>query len=851
MSRFDRLALYGALLLAVVIGFGCQALLKPITAGGTVPPGHVRAMIEVQLPQLKQESGFATEATNDLRNLTLPVKMRLSVSGLDIDTPVEPSGDYQNPIPLATTLATVSLIVPLGRNLIITAEGLTASGQTIGSSVVKGVFSALVDQGTVSASANRLTTPVAEALEWILAKKTLGPDQQRRSRNLLLSFDSTGLQQFVQQQLLGGTGNQTTDLQRMADGRLIKNPGMVNSEAMATYVWERAAVPPNATFLTDAQGRGAFLTAGRVTGVVTGVRPGIPVTLLCDDPVSKPVTIEGSQGFTLTGVRPGNWRVHAVASGYQAMVTHFSGSGTAPSFYDLATVAANGERAAQDFTFQPLPAIVASVLPARGAISPSLTNPAYVTLDGQNFGDTQDGAAVIFQNETGGASIAANQVDTWANGRIRVSVPTLVRGNYRVRIDRPTINAGEFVPGTGPARYAAGVWGGVYGPVALTSAITNPAGARNIWMGTARNDDLHVHGNLLLGWDHVVKGFLPTQINLTTGGVAPTPAFAEVSTATPLGSAWAIHPDGRMLYAWSTGDSLQARAFGISATPLGAAYTLVPSTESNLTGLASESAAFDADGVLHLAYLAKAPDVQRPVYRRFRVNGLGVATPLGPPLRIDESTAGSGTQDAPRLRLGRGGHVAILWVDRRTGVDAHYYRLVKPDGTLGSPEVVRPVPIVDAAVNSQGEVALCSFGPSSQKLCRYGATGNLIGESTQGTWNPSSDSSERDGVVRLLFDWDDHLLGVFTSNYTYFDGRYNQYWTSRQIAVNGYVPDASGYVTDSWRGSCQLSNRYPVVGFSSWTDGVWPMAIGTDGTLNVAFLDRFDAQAYFAQLGWF
>jgi hypothetical protein len=432
------------------------------------------------------------------------------------------------------------MIVPLGRNLIVTAEGLTVDNRTIGSAVCKGVFSLLVDQGTTVAMVNRLTTPVAEAMARILAKQTLGPDDQRRSRNLLLGYDAEALQLFVQQTLLGGTGNQTTDLQRLAEGRLVKHPAMVNADSLATYVWERAAVPPNATFLNDGAGGSAFQTAGRVQGVITGVRPGIPVTVLVDDPVSRPVTVEGSQAFTVTGVRPGHWRVHAVASGYRAAVTHFSGTSVAPGFYEGATVAANGDRLDQDFTMSPLPAAVAAVTPGRGAVSPAITNPAYVVVEGQDFGDQQDGSVLLFQDALTGASMAANQIDTWSNTRIRVAVPALTRGSYRVRIDRPTINPGEFVPGTTQAIYGAGQWGWLHAALDMPATGSQPA-----WAMAARNDDLHVRGMTLIGRDGVLRGYQPTQINLETGGVVPTAAFGDQNTTTPSGAAGAGQPPRR------------------------------------------------------------------------------------------------------------------------------------------------------------------------------------------------------------------------------------------------------------------------------------------------------------------
>lgn len=837
MSSSERLGLYGLILAGLAWLLGCQALLAPIEPAATIPPGHARAVFRVQLPVAKGMGTFATQATNDLRNVTLPAKMRLTVTGLDIDTPIEPTGNYQNPIPLATTQASVAMIVPLGRNLIITASGLTADGQPIASAVVKGVFSALVDQGTTVAMVNRLTTPVAEAMEAILAKQTLGPDEQRRSRNLLLSYEASALQVFVQQSLLGGTGNLETDLQRLADGRLVKQPGLVNAAALASYVWERAAVPPNATFLNDGNGGSAFLTPGRVTGVITGVRPGIPVTVLVDDPVSQPVTVEGAQAFTVPAVRPGTWRVHAVANGYKAVITHFSGTSTAPAFYAAAAVTANAACADQDFTLSPLPAAVTTVTPGRGPVSPSLTNPAFVTIEGQDFGDAQDGSAIVFQNQSTGTTVAANQIESWSNRHIRVAVPTLTGGNYRVRIDRPTINPGEFILGTTQAVYGAGSWGGLFTGQALTS----PSGVQ--WAVSARNDDLHVRGMTLVGWDSVIRGYQPTMINLGIGGVVPTLAFSDQNTTVLPGGAAAVHPDGRTTYVWSTGSALMTRTFGISGTPLAAAVPLVPTTESSQTGICPESAAYDDAGVLHIAYLATSPDVLRPVYRRFRINGLGAPTAVTAPVRLDGSAAGPGTQDPPRLRLGRGGHVAVTWVDRRTGVAAHYVRLVAPDGTLAGDEIVRTNPVQDLAVDSKGEVALCSWGPAEQKLCRYGSTGILLGESAAGRWE--SIPGNRDGLQRLVFDHNDHLIAVSQSTYTYWDTRYSQNWTTWNLSMFGYVAGTTAYVADTWRSGTLVDQYYPLVNYDVMTPVCGPMSVGPDGTVSLVH------GGHFAQFGWF
>ena len=63
------------------------------------------------------------------------------------------------------------------------------------------------------------------------------------------------------------------------------------------------------------------------------MRPSTKVTILCDDPVSKPLTVEGAVAFDLGSVRPGLWRVHAYASGYRASIVHFTGPAPAPAEY--------------------------------------------------------------------------------------------------------------------------------------------------------------------------------------------------------------------------------------------------------------------------------------------------------------------------------------------------------------------------------------------------------------------------------------------------------------------------------------------------------------------------------------
>lgn len=841
-------------LLATVLAFvgGCHGVFGPL--GGqpaAVPSGYVRARIQVQLPPNKL-SGMTVQATNDLRNQTIPAKMRLTVNGMDLTEPIVPSGNHVNPIPLATQIATVTMLVPLGRNLVIKAEGLTADNKPIPSAVVKGVFDALVDEGTVDAMANRLTTPVAEVIEGLLAKQHLGPEEQKRSRNLLLSYDTAALQQFVLKQMLGATGNLTTDLQRFNEGKLLKHPGLINTAALGKYVWERADVPPNVNFLVDEEGRPAFLTPGKVKGTVSGLRPGTKVTILCDDPVSKPAVIEGATSFEIGSVLPGQWRVHAHATGYRPTITHYTGS-EAPAFYEAGEVTSGGERTNLDFTFEPIPPAVDSVYPTRGPFSPNLSNPAYVTIRGQDFGDVQDSAAVIFRNKDTGAVVPANLIERWSNHEIRVAVPTLAAGEYTVRIDKPTIVPGTMITGKSTATYAAATWRKLFDPTALPFVQGNPVTGKSRRLGVATSDDLHVGGHLFVGWDSMLAGLGWTSIVLDRGGTVPLAAFPEVNTATPATAAWALHPDGRSVYVWASGGKLMAHAFGTGGTSYGLSYELADAS-ANASDCHAEGAAFDAKGVLHLAYSRRDKGVS---YQRFQIDGLGVGTPVSAPLRVDEATAFIGTQDAPLLRLGHGGHAVLAWVDRRTGQLETYFRVIKPDGQPQASEMKRPTPIDDIAVDSAGNVALCVFSTNGdKKLFRYANDGSLSGEMPAGSYVTGPNQLMTiEKILRLIFDADDHLIAAWSIYSHSFLGLTIGFQVGFSIKLEGYVNNASGsYQLDTQRPAIteDISSKYGANMALSINDSyISRMVMGPDGTLSLTCYDYLGGKFKLLQCGWY
>lgn len=833
-------------LLATVLAFvgGCHGVFGPL--GGqpaAVPPGYVRARIQVQLPPNKL-SGMTVQATNDLRNQTIPAKMRLTVNGMDLTEPIEPTGNHVNPIPLSTQTAEVSMLVRLGRNLVIKAEGLTADNKPIPSAVVKGVFDALVDGGTVDATANRLTTPIAEVIEGLLAKQHLGPEEQKRSRNLLLSYDTAALQQFVLKQMLGATGNLTTDLQRFNEGKLLKHPGLINSAALGKYVWERADVPPNANFLVDEEGRPAFLTPGKVKGTVSGLRPGTKVTILCDDPVSKPTVVEGATSFEIGSVLPGQWRVHAHATGYRPTITHYTG-GEAPAFYEADDVPSGGERVNMDFAFELIPPAVDSVYPTRGPFSPDLSNPAYVTIQGQDFGDTQDNAVVVFRNNGTGTEVSANLIELWSNGEIRVAVPTLTAGEYTIRIDKPALVVGEMIKGLSTATYAAGSWRSLFTPTALPFTL---GGSNNLRLGVASNDDLHAKGHLFASWNSMLGGLGPTPIILGTGGMMPATVFDETNTATPLNAAWALHPDGRSLYVWAKDGKLQARAFGVSGVPLGTNYDLVDAS-ANASDCNAEGAVFDREGMLHLAYSNRDKGIY---YRRFQIDGLGVGMPVGAPLRVDEASAiVFGSQDAPRLRVGRNGHALLAWTDRRLGNPEYYLRVIKPDGQMAAAEQKRPNPFDGMAIDSAGNVAITSW--DDKKLARYSIDGTMTGEITASSYS-SVGGIDHDRVMRLSFDDDDRLIAVRELYHHRYSGRGTDHYVSYRIGYDGYVADGSGkFVSDSLRplhyGHVMPDKINAVLSLQS--NRISNPVIGHDGTVSVVFYDYFDGRVKLMQYGWY
>jgi hypothetical protein len=201
-------------------------------------------------------------------------------------------------IPISQGGMTATIKVPLGKNYLISVQGMDDLDSVFGA-LVKGVFSVESSEITPDVDVNPLTTAVASVLEQVKA----------RDKEAAAAVDTTKL------------------LKLIVEGKSAANPFLVNYGAFAdVLVLAKGKVPS----IVPAN---PVLKPGNIAGIIKGLNPGDAAVVFSNDPVSSPVIVVApplvqSTGTTTTtttseveyridNLPPGAWTVRVVASGYR------------------------------------------------------------------------------------------------------------------------------------------------------------------------------------------------------------------------------------------------------------------------------------------------------------------------------------------------------------------------------------------------------------------------------------------------------------------------------------------------------------------------------------------------------
>lgn len=813
----------------------CRDSLQPLRAGVEGPQARIH--LSLTLPPPKTGSGLTTQALNDERNATQigQVDLTLKASGQADWKP------FTQPLSVSGLQLDTQFVAPLGRNMVLVVQGLTAGGQPIAGSRLSGTFSALVHQGSVDVDVNRLTTPVGQAIEPLIDRANDTNDAERqKARDLLLTYDGAGLQQFVNG-LMGATGDRASDLNKLNNQLLTRHPALINPLALSNYLWTNGTTPTNKQFVRDANNGGVEWSYGTITGSLQGMLIGGNGTLLVDDPTSAPLAVNANTTtFSIPNVAPGNWKVILLSQGHSVEIDPFSGGGPPPSLREV-QLASGQTLSGQGFKLSALPPEVAGVSPARGPKSIDAANEAFVTISGSGFGAAQAGGKVEF---VGGDGVPrdANGIQSWGESHIVVAVPIVLDNQqaYTVRVSRPTNQTGVYVSSSENVTYGVGTWQKFFST--QVAGIVAPA------------SDVHqldvVPGpsaNLVTLAGAYQTLFPPTPVTLGLVPNLPVALSGPSDAGAGNQGSVAANADGMFVRVFPQLDSgtnttrIMGRVFAANGSAFSAPVVLGPAEAGG--DLIGPQAVFVAPGQLMVAWTADAPSngatPDRLWVARFSLNGSGQLDPVGAPVRIDQYPDGNGYAARLLVRWACKGNVcAALWNDGRSGSQRVYARTFDTAAVGLRNETLLPASELygrDAAVAQNGDVAISS----SNNLYVFGS--DLVQKATTSAYTYSSCSSPPGNnfyyIPRLLFNRDDVLVTIGQYSYTCGTHQY-------QLIL--------GAANHSLQASLLMPTvgLYAVSGAGSAGGTVSGMVEQPDGTVSVLVGNSQNNGTYVAQVGW-
>lgn len=250
--------------------------------------GQIRLNVSLPAPKayaaLQKYHGFRTAAIEESRIN----RIRVTIEGTTTEFKAE------KVIPISQGGMTATIKVPLGKNFLLTVQGMDDLDDVPGARV-KSVFSVESAEETPDVDVTPLTTAMAEVVQRV----------KERDAEAAANIDSEKLLALIE------------------EGKSAANPFLVNFNAFADALVASNGVVPSIVPSNP------VLKPGNIAGVITGLKPGDTALVFSNDPVSEPFlivappltgedTLEDRElEFRIDNVPAGDWVVRVVASGYQ------------------------------------------------------------------------------------------------------------------------------------------------------------------------------------------------------------------------------------------------------------------------------------------------------------------------------------------------------------------------------------------------------------------------------------------------------------------------------------------------------------------------------------------------------
>lgn len=265
-----------------------QSLLYLNTESGSIRL-HIALPAPKSYPALEAYHGFGLKSIEEGRIN----RIKITITHVTSDFKAE------KVIPISQGGMTATIKVPLGKNYLLSVQGMDDLDEVPGA-LVKGVFSVESSEITPDVDVNPLTTAVATVVERV----------KTRDAAAAALIDTEKLKNLI------------------VEAKSAANPFLLNHNAFAdVIVAEKGKVPS----IVPAN---PVLKPGNITGELTGLNPGDAAVVFCNDPVSSPVIVVAppqaqatgtatstttkldSVPFRIDNIPPGSWVVRVVASGY-------------------------------------------------------------------------------------------------------------------------------------------------------------------------------------------------------------------------------------------------------------------------------------------------------------------------------------------------------------------------------------------------------------------------------------------------------------------------------------------------------------------------------------------------------